>query len=163
MGKAGTLTQGLIIAIVGGLAIVLWYVASQGVPSRDALQMHTGVVEWTRTYRGSIYFAMHGEERRFVYYSSGGDVDKVARALGRGINAQVSFKYSDQEHAEPVFMDGKFYPIYEISLDGLLVRGYEDILKSYELNHRVALIVGIFFLIYGIYKMAAHWGCRSMR
>jgi hypothetical protein len=123
-----------------------WKFAS-GVPERAGLATAQGRVAWHESDKYGVEFGLEGSELAFDYASKANGADVVRSALAHADRRVVTVLYGHEVHG-PVGTDERLHYVYEIAVDGRIVRAYADVRAAWEADDAIApWLAGIFALI----------------
>jgi hypothetical protein len=150
------------LLVVFGVALSFgYYYAEAQFPKQAALAAATGTVAWAKPYRSSLYFALAGNPLQFVYDSKSGALEDVAEAMRRSQGVPVTFHYLAMAPRELIFLDGRFYPVFEVSLPGRELRTLDQVRGSHHRDNLVALYIGMPLGTFGAARLV--WLRRQKR
>ena len=145
---------GAIIFLVGGLGLIAFYFAAEAtLPMKNELESTTGRVLWTKKHKSSLYFRISSTPSQFVLYEKGDAEGKLARAILSAATHELTIRFLRSHGAEPVFLDGIYYPVYLISQGGSEFATLEEVHAAYSKDNQLGLVIGIPFVILGITRL----------
>ena len=124
-----------------------------GLPPRETLHVATGQVDWVRSDKYGIEFALQGSDRAYQYLSKGNAKDVVESRL-RKTRAPVTILFDPtKDSAGLLFSEGKFYDVFELSTPAGPFRRYEDVEAAWRSDEALALWMSPMFLGMAIYLL----------
>ena len=131
------------------LAILIAFVADpeEGAPPKHTLHEAVGAVAWSEGGRRSVRFGLSGTDLSFSYASKSGSHYFVKRQLSAAVRAPVRVLYERNDAQPRLWADRVNQRVYEIEVDGRLVRAWRDVDAATRRNNALApWLVGVFTL-----------------
>lgn len=145
---------GAIVFLIFGLGLISFYFAAEGTfPMENELESTSGRVLWTKKHKSSLYFRISGTPSQFVVYGNGDAEGKLARAVLTAATNELTVRFLRANGAEPVFLDGIYYPAYLISQGGSEFASLEEVRAAYRKDNQLGLVIGIPFATLGIARL----------
>ena len=154
--SAGEIAGVAILTVAFGVAALVYSVTAKP-PSLDSLNVASGTLQSYEEVRpksrfGSATprFKLTGHKRLFQYVSKAGDVGLVSNAL-RGSKGKFIEVYVDEDSPfKPVFEDDEVYTVYAVSIDGVVLREYDDVVAAWTSDNKSGVLMGAFFVFGGL-------------
>ena len=144
--------RGAYFFLLLGIGLMMLYVAlERNFPRAGQLEATTGRIAWTHPAQGGLYFGLAGESRRFVLYFKGdGDGRQRRAVLDAGAGTYpLTIRLHPSQTATPMFLPGRYYTVYGVSVGGKEVSSLATVRGSYRRDNLIALVAGILFAAYG--------------
>jgi hypothetical protein len=158
--KRGLFLLGLTSMVLGGFALWSWFVFD-GIPARESLSRATGTFNWARLSQSSrsssLRFGLKGSSLSFYYPSNGGRMNQINETLTREDCPVIEVLYDSRASFTPWFSNEKYYPVYELTANGEIIRSHADIGAEWASNQVYGLLLGIAFLPMGVFLMFIGW------
>lgn len=121
-----------------------------GIPAVDELVVINGKIDWIESGDYGVHFGLDGYSMSFVYHSKAGGLQQVSNALSlhQGKQAEVMVKLEDAHGP----MDSAIVDlhVFQLVIDGIVIRTYEQTSKAWLQDNKVAPYIGIFFTLAGL-------------
>lgn len=131
----------LLALVIGWLSI-----STTGIPPRAELGTASGRVEWVSLERYGVEFAFVGDARLFDYPSKANAMGNVESALRQSAGRKVTVLYDHETHG-PAYSDRRLHTVYEIAVDGRVVRSYDAVRAAWASDDAIApWLAGAFLL-----------------
>ena len=142
-----------IISIVLGLTIgfVNLNQVNSGFPFKSDLVEKRGFVEWVEAYDYGIRFGFVNDPMHFNYPSKSNGQDVVETTLLNSKNHIVTILYEATDSHSPIYSSTIYYNFFELSVNGQLVRSYEESEQAWTSDNKLTPLIVALFLIGGVY------------
>ena len=141
-----------VLGIVLSAGMFYAWASFDGLPPRASLRTATGHVQWVRSDKYGVKFALDGSERAYKYYSKSGAMGAVESNLVHA-REPITVLYDPASPSGPIYSDEEFFEVLELSKPAGPIRRYEDVEEGYRSDNRVALWMAPIFLCMGIYTL----------
>jgi hypothetical protein len=129
-----TLNVGLLLIGIAGLFFSFELINGK-FPPQSSLTMVTGRLNYvervtTKHSLSAVRFTLASDPRHFQYTNRSGAIDQVLEALQKAANSQVRVAFDPADSHTPWFEDRALYSVYELAVDGRIVRSYSQAVSS---------------------------------
>jgi hypothetical protein len=115
----------------------------------DLLQA-SGQLNWVKTYRYGLRFALQGPPQVFDFHRNSGSSEKVKKALETAGEKLVLVRYSKDTHG-PVYSDDEYHDVWTLQIGSQVIRSYPEVLAAETDNAQKVVWLGWAFVCGGIY------------
>lgn len=133
-----------------------------GIPRMSALGEASGRLESIDARKNGVRFRLAGRTESFEYPANGrgyGIVESALRTAGPR-NVAVLF---DPKARLPAAGAGSCHDVWQVAIDGQIVRSFREVSDGWRLNNRFALGICVFFLSSGVYFAVLAIRARRLR
>lgn len=145
----------VVAAVFGAAALV--YSLSDAVPPLESLSVASGTLHTYEDVRSSSRFSsatprfkLEGSGRLFQYVSKGGDLGLISNTLRDAKGKIVEVYFDEANPFNPLFEDVEIYTVYAVSIDGAVLRGYDEVTAAWESDSKFGVYMGAFFILAGL-------------
>lgn len=154
--RARAFVRFIAVLTFGLAALMLWMASDsdRGLPPEDQLVSATGRLARAASAKYSVRFYLDGHEQGFSYSGKMGRRGFVRRSL-KPIGAQVSLKYHPDHQSGPIYSDERYFRVFHLSVNGKVIRSYDQIRQSWISDNEIGLWAGSAFAVLGLYLWSA--------
>ena len=136
------------------LSAVMFYAwaAFDSLPPRESLRTATGQIDWVKSDKYGVKFALQGSSRAYEYHSKANEMGAVESRL---VNTRepITVLYDPEDPSGPIYSDEVFHDVYELSTPTGAFRSYEEIQAAYRSDNKIALWMSPIFFCMAIYLL----------
>ena len=136
--------------LLSGMMFYSW-ATFEGIPARTELRPTSGRVSWVQDGKYGIKFALDGVPKSFDYASKGNAMGLVRDALSRPDRPVVTVLYDPRNPGGPIYSKDIYYGVFELSIAGKPFRSHAEIAEAWQNDENLAVWLGSFFVLGGMY------------
>ncbi|MFY8327220.1 hypothetical protein [Pseudoalteromonas sp. ZZD1] len=151
-----TYYRNLCLSVISiALGLVIGFVnlnqVNSGLPFKTDLVEKSGFVNWVQAYDYGIRFGFVDDPMNFNYPSKSNGQSIVEESLLNSKDQLVTILYETSDTHSPIYSSKVYYDFFELKVNGLLVRSYEDSEQAWKTDNMLTPFIIALFLIGGIY------------